>query len=76
MWSTRACPSSLVVLSKDPAVREGIGAYAHYQSHIFASIQSRYRSIWSGVEKAGNPAAEPAPVVSDDALVELLGDDI
>ena len=76
MWSTRASPSSLVVPSKDPAIREGISAYAHYQSHVFASIQHRYHSIWNGVEKAGDPATEPTSIVLEKALVQLLGDDI
>ena len=53
MWSARACPSSLLSLSRDPAISEGISAYAHHQSHVFASLHHRCQLIWNGLEKAG-----------------------
>lgn len=76
MWSSRGCSSSLTNLSRDPAISEGIGAYAHRQSHVFASLRHRFHSIWNGLEKAGSPVVEPTPVVSEDALMELPGGDI
>ena len=76
VWSARGCPSSLVVLSRDPAVREGITAYTEHQSHVFASLHDRFHSIWNGLEKAGNPVSEPTPIVSEDALMKLPGGDI
>lgn len=76
MWNTRSSPSSLHGLSEDPAVREGIVAYAHHQSHVYASLARRFRSIWNGIEKVEDPATEPTPVASEDAVMELPGDDI
>ena len=76
VWSARGCPSSLVVLSRDPAVREGITAYTEHQSHVFASLHDRFHSIRNGLEKVGNPVSEPTPIVSEDALMELPGGDI
>ena len=76
MWSARADPSVVLFISKEPAIREGLSAYAHYQSHVFDALRNRFHSIWNGLEKAGNPDIEPIPVVSDNALMELMGDDI
>jgi len=76
MWSSLGAPSNLVVLSQDPIVREGITAYAMYQSHIFTSLHHRFQSMWSGLEKEGDLITEPMPVVSEEALLELQGDDI
>ena len=76
MWSARGSPSVLVTLSRDPAIREGITAYAERQSHVFTSLRQRFDSVWNGLEKAGCPITEPTPVVSEDVLMELPGGDI
>ena len=72
MWSARACPSFVSSISKDPTIREGLGAYAHSQSHVFGALRDRFHSIWNGLEKAGNPDIEPTPVMSEDALMEEM----
>ena len=76
MWSTRGSPSSLATLSKDSAVTKGLQAYANRQSHVFASVRHRFRSIWMGLENAEIIATEPIPTASEDTLMELPGDDI
>ena len=77
MWSARGSPSSLIILSKDSAVTEGLRAYANYQSNVFASLSHRFRSIWTGLESAEVPTIEPTmPDASEDALMELPGGDI
>ena len=76
VWSARGCPSSLVVLSRDPAIHKGITAYAEHQSHVFALLHDRFHSIWNRLEKVGNPVSKPTPIVSEDALMELPGGDI
>ena len=76
MWSARGSSSSLATLSKDSAITEGLQAYANRQSHVFASIHHRFRSIWMGLENTEITATEPAPTASEDALMELPGGDI
>ena len=76
LWTARGAPSNLVLLSKDPIVREGLTAYADYQSHIFASLRRRFHLIWSGLENGDGPVTEAVPTVSDEALMELQGGDI
>lgn len=76
MWNERGGPSTLVTLSRDPIISEGITAYAEYQAHIFTSLHRRFESIWSGLEKGDDPITESVPVVSEEALSELQGGDI
>ena len=76
IWNGRGSPCNLVGLSKDPAICEGITAYAERRSHVFASLHRRFHSIWNGLEGGGNPATESTPVVSEDTLMELPGGDI
>ena len=76
LWTTRGAPSNLVLLSKDPIVREGLTAYADYQSHIFASLRRRFHLIWSGLENGDGPVTEAVPTISDEALMELQGGNI
>ena len=76
MWAAHGCPSTLITLSRDPILCEGLTAYADHQSHIFASLHRRFRLIWDGLEKGDKPIAEPASVASEEALLELQGGDI
>ena len=76
VWTTRGSPHSLLGLSRDPIIREGLTAYADYQSHVFASLRCRFHSIWSGLEKGDDPIVEPVSAVSEEALLELEGGDI
>ena len=76
MWSARADPSALFGISHDPAICEGLIAYAHHQSQVFASLRRRCHSIWNGLEKVDNQVTEPISVTSEEALLELQGDDV
>jgi hypothetical protein len=76
MWASRGGPSSLITLSRDPIICEGLTAYADYQSHIFGSLHRHFNLIWNGLEKGDNPITEPVSVVSEEALLELQGGDI
>ena len=75
VWEGRASSTTQVVLSNDPAIRDGMSAYAQYQSHVFSSLHHLFRSLWSGLENAETPPTEPTPIMSEDALMELLGGD-
>lgn len=76
MWEGRGCASSLVCLSRDPVVSEGLTAYAEYQSHVFRSLHDRFKLIWDGLEKEDNPITEPVSVASEETLLGLQGDDL
>lgn len=75
-WAARGGPSSLLLLSCDPIIREGLTAYAEYQSHTFSSLRRRFHSLWSGLQKEDDPLTEPVSVASEEALLELQGGDI
>lgn len=76
VWGERGGSSSLIDLSRDPIVCEGLTAYTNYQSHLLASLHLHFHSIWSGFEKEEDPVVEPISVVSEEALLELPGGDI
>ena len=76
MWIGRGGPSTLILLSRDPNICEGLTAYANRRSHTFASLHHRFHSMWNGLEKGDNPVTENVPAVSEEALMELEGGDI
>ena len=76
VWTMCGSPHSLLDLSHDPIICEGLTAYTDYQLHVFTSLHCRFHSIWSGLEKGDDPIIESVSAVSEEALLELKGGDI